>query len=122
MYSNDPRFIFKAIRSFGGFCYYANHYEKIIRDGCFLSVSRCLNGPDRLINYNDRKILITIGTFVEDVPKYPIYGYCIRVPFLSNLRCGIRKSEKITTRLTIVTLCKKIIHPYNFHRLVTQLN
>jgi hypothetical protein len=98
MYSNDPRFIFKAIRNFGGFCYYANHYEKIIRDGCFLSESRCLNGPGRLINYNDRKILITIGTFVEDVPISPYTVIVSEYPFyqIYDVELGKAKNDNQT--------------------------
>lgn len=67
MWCNDPRVIYKDIRHFGGYCYYANHYEKIIRDGTFLSGSRQLNGNGILINYANN-IKITIGKFNNDNP------------------------------------------------------
>jgi hypothetical protein len=88
--SNDPTFILNNICSFEGIVYYANHSEKIIRDGCFLSESVYLNGIGRLINYAERNIKIYIGTFVEDKPIgshiiitsdqhfYPIYVECIK--------------------------------------------
>lgn len=124
MHSNEPRFIFKAIRSFEGFCYYANHYEKIIRDGCFLSASRCLNGPGRLINYNNKKlseILITIGTFVEDVPNSPYTVIVSEYPFYQIYDVELGK-EKNNNQTYYCDAVQKIIHPYNFHRLTTQLN
>jgi hypothetical protein len=85
MHSNDPRFIIKNILNFEGMCYYANHYEKIIRDGYFMSDSYCLNGPGRIINYNNNKIIMIIGMFCDDrqinthmiiTTKLPFYKIC----------------------------------------------
>ena len=67
MYSNDPRFVYKFIYKLSGYCYYANHYTKIIRNGEFLTLSRVLNGNGELINYNN-DIQIYIGIFKNDVP------------------------------------------------------
>lgn len=55
------------MRKIDGFCYYSNHYDQLIRDGCFLPGSGCLNGEGTLINYKNDNILIPIGVFKEDV-------------------------------------------------------
>ena len=67
MSSNDPRIIYKNMLNFSGFCYYANHYDKIIRDGIFLTGSRYLNGFGQLIEYKNN-IIITTGDFKDDIP------------------------------------------------------
>ena len=67
MSSNDPRIIYKYIYSFSGYCYYANHYDRIIRDGIFLTGSRSLNGFGQIIDYKNN-IIIKTGEFKNDKP------------------------------------------------------
>lgn len=76
-FSNDPRYVIRKIKTFSGDCYYANHYEKIIRDGKFSELTDKLNGYGTLINYS-YPLQICIGKFVNDIPAYP---YITITPF-----------------------------------------
>ncbi len=67
MKSNDPRFIYKYIKSFDGVCRYSNHYNKFIYCGMFLAGSRALTGNGYIISYNG-PIQITIGLFRKNKP------------------------------------------------------
>lgn len=67
MKSNDPRFIYKYIKSFDGICRYSDHYNKFIYCGMFLTGSRTLTGNGYIISYNG-PIQITIGTFRKNKP------------------------------------------------------
>lgn len=94
MHSNDPRFVYNIIRSFGGFCYYANHYEKIIRDGYFLSGTRSLNGPGRIINYNNCQIIMVIGNFIDDKPIGNYTMILSEYPYYQNIYNNLNITEK----------------------------
>lgn len=84
MKSNDPRFVYRYIKSFDGICRYTNHYTKFIYYGTFLTGSRTLMGKGYIISYNNQ-IQITIGRFYKNKPINTV-TYKI-IPNFFKLKC-----------------------------------
>ena len=112
--SNDPRFIYRYIKEIRGYGKYANHYEKIIRIGFFISGSRKLNGEGELIDYKNN-ITITNAVFQEDNPINRNFKIVSEQPYYINKNATFPSKKRCyygtaTKKIYINNISKSILY------------